>query len=86
MPGAADHKPNHQLSTFQLDILQFHKAHTDRYGAAPSLKGMARHFDVFPNAIRYHLQKLVEAGYLREKPERPVTGKFVLSAKGRAAG
>lgn len=84
MPGARF--PNNELTSIQLDILQFHKAYTERYGQAPGLRTMARHFGVFPNAIRYHVRALVARGLLREKAERPVTGKFVLSAKGRAAG
>jgi hypothetical protein len=82
MPGAR--RPNLEPTSFELDILQFHKAYTERYSAPPGLKTMARHFQVFPNTIRWHVQKLVEKGHLREKEPRPVTGKFVLSAKGRS--
>lgn len=77
-------RPNLELTTFQLDILHFHKAYTERYGAPPGLRTTARHFGVFPNAIRYHLKQLVESGHIREKEPRPVTGKFVISAKGRS--
>lgn len=76
-------KQNYELTSFQLDILQYHKAYTERFGAPPPLRTMARHFGVYPNAIRYHLKLLTEAGYLREKEPRPVTARFVISAKGR---
>lgn len=76
-------KPNHELTTMQLDILQFHKAYTERFGVPPPLRTMARHFQVYPNTIRYHLRVLTAGGYLLEKEPRPVTARFVISAKGR---
>lgn len=79
-------KPNLELTTVELELLQYLKDYTARYGGPPPLRAMARHFNVFPNAIRWHLQKLVEKGHIKEKEPRPVTGKFVLSAKGRRAG
>lgn len=78
-------KPNLELTTVEKEIIAFHAAYTKRYGAPPTLRAMARHFEVFPNAIRYHLKNLVEKGHIKEKEPRPVTGKFVLSAKGRNA-
>jgi len=84
MQGARE-KPNLELTTMQLDILQFHKAYSERYGGPPPLRTIARHLGVYPNTIRWHLQKLMERGLIREKEPRPVTGKFVLSAKGRSA-
>jgi len=78
-------KPNLELTTMQLDLLQFHKAYTERYGGPPPLRAMARHFQVYPNTIRWHLKVLIERGLVKEKEERPITGRFVLSAKGRSA-
>lgn len=84
MQGARE-KPNLELTTMQLDILQFHKTYSERYGQAPGLRTIARHLDVYPNTVRWHLQRLRERGLIREKEPRPVTGKFVLSTKGRRA-
>lgn len=77
-------RPNYEPTTFELEILSFHRNFTQRYGQAPGLRTIARHFNVYPNAIRYHLKNLIEKGHIRARPDRPVTGRFILSAKGRS--